>query len=97
MSRLLRHRSNLVSESVRSRSPRGRRDAHEWHGRGKGKKGTLSRKLPEGVDVKVDGGSVNVVPLLPGRDGSRVQGLAWALLRGMVLALGMATRRRSSW
>jgi large subunit ribosomal protein L6 len=54
----------------------------------KGKKGTLSRKLPEGVDVKVDGGSVNVVPLLPGRDGSRVQGLAWALLRGMVLGVG---------
>jgi large subunit ribosomal protein L6 len=53
----------------------------------KGKRGSLTRELPSGVDVKIDGGSVNVVAILPGRDGSRVQGLTWALLRGMVIGV----------
>jgi large subunit ribosomal protein L6 len=53
----------------------------------KGKKGGLSRELPSGVEIKIDSSSVSVVPLLPGRDGSRVQGLAWALMRGMVIGV----------
>jgi large subunit ribosomal protein L6 len=50
----------------------------------KGPKGTLSRALPPGVTAKVEGGAVLVVPTMPGRDGARYQGLAWALIGGMV-------------
>jgi large subunit ribosomal protein L6 len=50
----------------------------------KGGKGTLKRVLPGGVAVKVEGGAVLVTPTAPGRDGSRLQGLAWALIGGMV-------------
>jgi large subunit ribosomal protein L6 len=50
----------------------------------KGPKGSLGRVLPPGVSAKVEGGSVLVVPTVPGRDGARYQGLAWALIRGMV-------------
>jgi large subunit ribosomal protein L6 len=50
----------------------------------KGTKGTLKRVLPAGVAVKVDGGAVLVTPTLAGRDGARMQGLAWALIGGMV-------------
>jgi large subunit ribosomal protein L6 len=50
----------------------------------KGPKGTLGRELPEGVKLKVEGGSVLVVPSVAGRDGARYQGLAWALIRCMV-------------
>jgi large subunit ribosomal protein L6 len=55
----------------------------------KGPKGTLSRALPPGVSVKVEGGSILIVPTIVGRDGARYQGLARALFAGMVA--GVAT------
>jgi large subunit ribosomal protein L6 len=53
----------------------------------KGPKGTLSRVLPPGVSAKVDSGNVLISPTLPGRDGARFQGLAWALVGGMVVGV----------
>jgi large subunit ribosomal protein L6 len=50
----------------------------------KGPKGTLKRRLPPGVAAKVEGGHVVITPTLPGRDGARLQGLAWSLVGGMV-------------
>jgi large subunit ribosomal protein L6 len=50
----------------------------------KGPKGTLAREITPNVTVKVDGGQVAVMPTVPGRDGARFQGLARALLAGMV-------------
>jgi len=50
----------------------------------KGPKGTLTRALPPGVAAKVDGAAILITPTLPGRDGARFQGLAWALVGGMV-------------
>lgn len=50
----------------------------------KGPKGTLSRKLPAGVAAKVESGAVLITPTVPGRDGARLQGLAWSLVGGMV-------------
>jgi len=50
----------------------------------KGPKATLSRAVPSNVDVKVDGGQIRVMPTIPGRDGARFQGLARALLAGIV-------------
>jgi large subunit ribosomal protein L6 len=50
----------------------------------KGPKGTLSRALPPSVDVKVEGTAVKILPTVTGRDGSRLQGLARALINGMV-------------
>jgi large subunit ribosomal protein L6 len=55
----------------------------------KGPKGTLTRTLPPGVSVKVEGGSILIVPTIVGRDGARYQGLARALFGGMVV--GVAT------
>ncbi len=49
-----------------------------------GPKGKLSRSVPAGVDVKIDGGKVNVTSSLPGRDASRMQGLVRALIATMV-------------
>lgn len=50
----------------------------------KGAKGQLSRKLPPNVKVTVEGAEVKVMPTIGGRDGSRFQGLARALINGMV-------------
>lgn len=50
----------------------------------KGPKGTLSRVLPPGVAAKIDGAAILITPTVPGRDGARYQGLAWALVGGMV-------------
>jgi large subunit ribosomal protein L6 len=50
----------------------------------KGPKGVLGRELPAGIKLKVEGGSVLVVPTITGRDGARYQGLAWALIRCMI-------------
>jgi large subunit ribosomal protein L6 len=50
----------------------------------KGPKGTLARSLPLNVSVKLDAGQIAVVPTIGGRDGARFQGLARALLAGMV-------------
>jgi large subunit ribosomal protein L6 len=53
----------------------------------KGPKGTLVRPLPASVSVKVEGGAVLIVPTIVGRDGSRLQGLARALIAGMVVGV----------
>jgi large subunit ribosomal protein L6 len=53
----------------------------------KGPKGTLSRKLPEGVSAKVEAGAVHITPTVPGRDGARLQGLVWSLVGGMVVGV----------
>jgi large subunit ribosomal protein L6 len=50
----------------------------------KGPKGESKRPLPSGCKVVVDGGKVTVSPDLPGRDGSRMQGLARSLIAAMV-------------
>ena len=50
----------------------------------KGPKGTLKRVLPPGVAAKVENNAVLVTPTVTGRDGARFQGLAWALIGGMV-------------
>src|SRR5215472_5654065 len=51
----------------------------------KGPKGNQMRVLPPGVEVKVDGGRVVVMPTVAGRDGARLQGLARALVNAMVV------------
>jgi large subunit ribosomal protein L6 len=50
----------------------------------RGPKATLARNVPDHVSVKVDGAHIHVAPTVPGRDGARFQGLARALLAGMV-------------
>jgi large subunit ribosomal protein L6 len=50
----------------------------------KGAKGALTRALPPGVSVKTEGALLVVTPTIAGRDGSRFQGLARALIAGMV-------------
>ncbi len=54
----------------------------------KGPKGALSRKLPPNVKVTVEGATLTVMPTIGGRDGSRFQGLARALINGMVQGAG---------
>ena len=49
-----------------------------------GPKGKLSRTVPSGVDVKIDGPKVSVTSNLGGRDASRMQGLVRALIASMV-------------
>src|SRR5216683_2939927 len=49
-----------------------------------GPKGKLSRMVPPGVDVKIDGPKISVTSSLPGRDASRMQGLIRALIATMV-------------
>lgn len=53
----------------------------------KGPKGTLTRELPPNVNLKVDASSLLVTPTIEGRDGARFQGLARALLAGMVVGV----------
>jgi len=55
----------------------------------KGPKGQLLKPIPPSVQVKVDGAKISVVPTITGRDGARLQGLARALINGMVV--GTAT------
>jgi large subunit ribosomal protein L6 len=50
----------------------------------KGPRGTLVRRIPPNVSVKVEGGSISIAPTVVGRDGARFQGLARALIAGMV-------------
>jgi large subunit ribosomal protein L6 len=54
----------------------------------KGPKGQLSRVIPPGVEVKLEGGKINVRPTIGGRDGARMQGLARALIEGMTQGAG---------
>jgi large subunit ribosomal protein L6 len=54
----------------------------------KGPKGNQARPLPPNVDVKIEGGKVTVMPTVGGRDGSRLQGLARALINAMVVGSG---------
>ena len=51
----------------------------------KGPKGQLSRVLPPNVEVKISASEINVMPTVGGRDGARFQGLARALINGMVV------------
>ena len=53
----------------------------------KGPKGTLTRDLPPNVNLKLEGGALAVTPTIEGRDGARFQGLARALLAGMVVGV----------
>jgi large subunit ribosomal protein L6 len=53
----------------------------------KGPKGTLTRELPPNVSLKLEAGALVVAPTIPGRDGARFQGLARALLAGMVVGV----------
>jgi large subunit ribosomal protein L6 len=53
----------------------------------KGPKGTLTRELTPNVTLKAEGGTLLITPTLPGRDGARFQGLARALLAGMVVGV----------
>ena len=53
----------------------------------KGPKGQLSRVLPPGVSAKVEGGAIHISPVAEGRDGARLQGLAWSLVGGMVVGV----------
>ncbi len=50
----------------------------------KGPKGALTRRLPPNVKVTLVGSTISVMPTIGGRDGSRFQGLARALINGMV-------------
>ncbi len=50
----------------------------------KGPKGESKRPLPGGCTILVEAGKVTVSPALPGRDGSRMQGLSRALIACMV-------------
>ncbi len=54
----------------------------------KGPKGNLSRTITPNVDVKVANGEITVAPTVGGRDGARFQGLARALIAGMVEGAG---------
>ena len=51
----------------------------------KGPKGTGARALTPSVDVKIEGNEIKVMPTVGGRDGARLQGLARALINGMVV------------
>jgi large subunit ribosomal protein L6 len=51
----------------------------------KGPKGQMSRAITPNVSVKVEGTAVHVMPTVGGRDGARFQGLARALINGMVV------------
>jgi large subunit ribosomal protein L6 len=53
----------------------------------RGPKGTLTRELPPNVNLKADAGSLLVTAAIEGRDGARFQGLARALLAGMVVGV----------
>lgn len=50
----------------------------------KGPKGQLSRAIVDRVEIKTEGGKLQVVSSAPGRDASRLQGLVRALVAGMV-------------
>ena len=54
----------------------------------KGPKGSLSRRMPPNVTIKVDAQQITVSPTLTGRDGARFQGLARSLINGMVAGCG---------
>jgi large subunit ribosomal protein L6 len=50
----------------------------------KGPKGELTQKVADNVTVKLEGTALHVSCSAAGRDGSRLQGLYWALLSSMV-------------
>ena len=53
----------------------------------KGPKGTLTRPLTPSVSIKQEGAVLHVMPTIGGRDGSRYQGLARAIINGMVVGV----------
>ncbi|MFO0677195.1 MAG: 50S ribosomal protein L6 [Polyangiaceae bacterium] len=54
----------------------------------KGPKGNLSRAITPNVNVKLENNELAVTPTIGGRDGARFQGLARALIAGMVEGCG---------
>jgi len=50
----------------------------------KGPKGQLARAMTPNVSVRQEGTTLHVMPTIGGRDGARFQGLARAILAGMV-------------
>jgi large subunit ribosomal protein L6 len=50
----------------------------------KGPKGGSARAVTPNVNIKVDAGSITIMPTVGGRDGARFQGLARALIAAMV-------------
>jgi large subunit ribosomal protein L6 len=50
----------------------------------KGPKGATVRPLTPNVDIKIENNEIKVMPTIGGRDGARMQGLARALINGMV-------------
>jgi large subunit ribosomal protein L6 len=55
----------------------------------KGPKGQLARAITPNVTVKLENNAITVAPTVGGRDGARFQGLARALINGMIV--GAAT------
>lgn len=51
----------------------------------KGPKGQMSRAATPNVDITITGSTLTVMPTVGGRDGARFQGLARALINGMVV------------
>jgi large subunit ribosomal protein L6 len=54
----------------------------------KGPKGSLSRRMPPNVTIKVEPTQITVAPAVGGRDGARFQGLARSLINGMIVGVG---------
>jgi large subunit ribosomal protein L6 len=54
----------------------------------KGPKGSLSRRMPPNVTIKVEPTQITVAPSVGGRDGARFQGLARSLINGMIVGVG---------
>lgn len=55
-----------------------------------GPKGKLAKKLPPSVEAKIADGKIAISSSLAGRDGSRMQGLARALIASMVKGVAEA-------
>jgi large subunit ribosomal protein L6 len=60
----------------------------------KGPKGTLTRNIPDHIEVAQEGDVLEVVSDAPGRAGSRLQGLVRALLSNMVVGVAQGYERR---
>ncbi len=60
----------------------------------KGPKGSLTRKLPEHVTVKQEGGELQVMCNAPGKSAPRLQGLMRSLLSNMVTGVSAGYEKR---
>lgn len=59
----------------------------------KGEKGTLSRSVHPGVDLKIEGNLLKVIPVTQGREASALQGLVRSLLANMVTGVSSGFQR----